>query len=342
LTEETQAAVQAETARQTETARTRWIDPAWHAEVLAWIEARLAERGSRVTWPMTQPHIRPWSTAISIPTDTGPVWFKAAGPGNAFEAALVSAMATWKTPGILEPIAVELERGWLLLPDGGARLRDVTAGGPGVDHWARILPEWASIQRGLAAHSDDLIALGVPDLHPAKLPDRLAALCEDPEVILRDNDRARLRKLLPEYAEWCTELDSIGIAASLQHDDLHDGNVFVGDRGDRIFDWGDASVAHPFGTLLVTFRSIVNRGLGDEAATGRALDRLRDAYLEAWTDEHAIADLRRATPLAMRVAIVGRSLSWQRALRGIPMEDRGEWAGTVGGWLMDLFEPNLV
>lgn len=331
-----------EAGRQTATARSRWLDPAWHVEVLAWIETRLAERGISVTGLVAQPHIRPWSTAISVPTDAGPVWFKAAGPGNGYEAALLSAMARWQTPGILEPIAIEPERGWLLLPDGGPRLRDVTGGGPGLDHWARILPEWASIQRHLAPRADDLIAVGVPDLRPATLPARLATLCDDPDVLLSKDDRERLRALVPTYAAWCAELESVGIAASLQHDDLHDGNVFVGEGGDRIFDWGDANLAHPFGTLLVTFRSITNRGLGDDADAGRALDRLRDAYLEAWTDQHPMAELRRAVPLAMRTAIVGRSLSWQRALSGIPLDERGEWGDAVGGWLLDLFEPNLV
>ena len=42
----------------------------------------------------------------------------------------------------------------------------------------------------------------------------------------------------------------------LQHDDLHDGNVFA---DGRVFDWGDASVGHPFGVLLVTSRVAADR-----------------------------------------------------------------------------------
>jgi len=44
----------------------------------------------------------------------------------------------------------------------------------------------------------------------------------------------------------------------------------------------------------------------------------------------------------MRLAIIGRALSWHRALAGIPPHHQGEWAGNVGGWLMDLLEPDLV
>jgi hypothetical protein len=69
------------------------------------------------------------------------------------------------------------------------------------------------------------------------------------------------------------------------------------------------------------------------------LTQLRDAYLEPWTASHTRAELAAAVPLAMRVAIVGRALSWQRALTGVPAEDQGEWTGNIGGWLLELFEP---
>jgi hypothetical protein len=332
----------AEAARQTRAARARWLDPAWHAEVRLWIEQQLAARGLGMVGSITQPHIRPWSTTLAVTSTAGQVWFKAAGPGTIQEAALLDVMARLGIAGVVQPLAVQPARGWMLLPDGGPRLRDVAEGGPGVEHWLRILPEWAQMQRRLAPHVDELLAVGVPDLRPERLPDLLAGLSDDSEADLSTDDRARLRALVPTYAGWCEELEGSGIAASLQHDDLHDGNVFVGHDGDRIFDWGDAGIAHPFGTLLVTLRSIASHGLGDEPAATRTLDRLRDAYLEPWTGEHTLAELTRLVPVAMRVAIVGRSLSWKRGLQDIPMDDRGEWADGIGGWLMELFEPNLV
>lgn len=328
-----------ETVRQTRTARSRWLDPDWHAAVLAWVGDQLGRRGLRITGRVEQPHIRPWSTTLSVPTDAGPTWFKAGGPGNAYEAALLEALARWGTSGVLAPLAVDVERGWLLLPDGGTRLRETLDGGPGLEAWERILGEWASIQRDVAPRAAELLALGVPDRRPSAMSGELEALIDDPAAQLEPADRARLRALLPTYATWCAELAALGVESTLQHDDLHDGNVFVGTWGDRIFDWGDASLAHPFGTLLVTFRSISSRGLGDDAAGRGAMARLRDVYLEAWTDRHSRDDLVAAVPLAMRVAIVGRALSWKRALTGIPLDDHGEWTGNVGGWLLELFEP---
>jgi hypothetical protein len=323
-----------------------WLDPTWQAEALAWVDEQLVHLGLSRTGPADQPHVRPWSTVMTIPTATGAVWFKAAGPGTAYEAHLLRELAGWGVPMLLAPLAVEVDRGWLLFPDGGTRLRDELRGSAGVEAWQRILPAYADLQRSLAPRVDALLGFGVPDLRPAAMPGLLTRLIEEPAAGLSEPDRTRLRALLPEYAEWCAVLAASGIASSLQHDDLHDGNVFVGrvgaDQalgGDRIFDWGDAVVAHPFGTLLATLRSIASR----DAGLGRAdLLRLRDAYLEPWTDEQPRATLNETVGMALRVGAVGRAFAWQRALSGVPPPAHGEYAGAVGEWLLELFEPTVI
>ncbi|WP_211291377.1 phosphotransferase [Micromonospora wenchangensis] len=148
----------------------------------------------------------------------------------------------------------------------------------------------------------------------------------------------RLRAYLPRFADDCGRLADTGIPASVQHDDLHDGNVFAAD-GYRFFDWGDASVAHPFGTLLVTLRSVAHTYSLPEGDP--VLLRLRDAYLEAWTDRHDRAALREAAGLAVRVTTVSRALSWRRALATTD-PGRAEYADAVPGWLGELFAPMPV
>jgi Ser/Thr protein kinase RdoA (MazF antagonist) len=42
----------------------------------------------------------------------------------------------------------------------------------------------------------------------------------------------------PDVAGWADRLDEYGIAPSLNHDDFHDGNVFLRDGQYVFFDWG--------------------------------------------------------------------------------------------------------
>ncbi|MEO3929766.1 phosphotransferase [Micromonosporaceae bacterium B7E4] len=321
----------------------------WQAECDAWIADRLAGLGIVATGPVHTVRVRAWSIVRRLETSAGRIWFKANVPSNGFEAAVVEALAAWVPELVVPPLAVDRDRGWLLGPDGGTILREMAAERPDPVRWAELLRRYAALQRAVAPHADRLVGLGVPDLRPARMPAALTGLLADPTVRLTEPHRAALVASLPEYDRWCADLAADGLPASIQHDDLHDGNVFVGAAGMRFFDWGDACLAHPFGSLLVALNVAADQ-LGADPA-GPELSRLRDAYLEPWTDLRDRADLRHSVRLALRVAKVGRAVSWQRALRGATAPD---WQRALGGpaliapehttapaaWLETLTEPD--
>src|SRR6185503_12691682 len=94
---------------------------------------------------------------------------------------------------------------------------------------------------------------------------------------ITDEERRALVELRPKLNDALGALAALGIEDTVQHDDLHHGNVLVHDGRAVVFDWGDACVSHPFLTLAVTLRFVA-------AATKHALDdgpilALRDAYL---------------------------------------------------------------
>jgi hypothetical protein len=322
--------------------RPDWHDPAWRAAVHAWIADRCAGTGRTLTGPVQDVRVRPWSVVSRAPTTGGDVWFKANSTGSGYEAALVAALARWTPGAVLRPLAVDTGRSWLLCPDAGPTLRDVFAGAPDLGRWERMLAAYAALQRDLAPRAGDLLALGVPDMRPARMPGHLEHLLDDPDVRqdLPNERLAALRALRPEYARWCAELAADGVPASVQHDDLHDGNVFPDGAGYRFFDWGDASVAHPFASLLIALS--VATHLFDLAPDAPERRRLRDAYLEPWRDAADLPTLRRSCTLAARVARVGRSLSWQRALRGAGTAPEPGHRAAVAGWLDELGQPDPV
>ena len=108
----------------------------------------------------------------------------------------------------------------------------------------------------------------------------------------------------------------------------------------RVFDWGDAVVAHPFATLLVSLR--VAAHLSDLAPGAPELLRLRDAYLEPWTGEHDRAHLRETCRLALRVSSVGRAACYRRALLEATPAGLDAFGDSVAGWLGEYFEPTPV
>jgi hypothetical protein len=91
-----------------------WREPGWRRAIETWAAAQLAVAGLSITGPIGQPHVRPRSTALRVPTDGGIVWCKAARPGTAHEVRLLTAFAAWGVRSILRPIGAEPERGCVL------------------------------------------------------------------------------------------------------------------------------------------------------------------------------------------------------------------------------------
>ncbi|HEX7186983.1 MAG TPA: aminoglycoside phosphotransferase family protein [Actinomycetes bacterium] len=324
----------------------RWRDAGFRAEADGWVAAELARAGRRQVGAVEAERLVPWSAVWRVPTDAGPVWFKANASGVAHEARLYEVLVRRTPAHVLDPVALDPDRGWLLLPDGGPTLRQVEGSRTDLAAWERMLREYAQMQRGLETHVDELRAAGVPDAGPDRLPAMRAALLADDRVLLLDAEdglteaqRTELLAEQPAYEALCRDLAAYDIPLSLQHDDLHDNNVFAGPDGAlRVFDWGDAVVGHPFGVLLISLRVVADL-LGVPEGSAAELFRLRDAYLEPWTDGWAAADLREAAHLAVRAGGVSRADCYRRAVIDWPGPGAAPHADGVPGWLLEQRGP---
>ena len=242
-------------------------DPAWLAAMTDWVRASLAARGAALVATPGVVRVLPWSAVFRCHTTAGDVYFKACAPSQAFEPALMRYLAERRPDDVLPVLAADLERAWLLLPDGGTVLRHTLTGTADdlVAHWSAILPRLAALQVALAGDAAHLLSLGVMDRRPAILPALYDAVLADTDRWpldhpdgLSPDDLPRLRAFAPRLSSLCEELDALGPADTLIHDDLHDGHIFVtpqaGGRRYRFFDFGDACVGHPFFQMIAPQR----------------------------------------------------------------------------------------
>jgi EmrB/QacA subfamily drug resistance transporter len=327
-----------------------WSSPSWHEQVASWIDQHLAAAGMERTGPLEQPHVRPWATVLRVPTSVGPVWLKAVGPNAMFEVGLYEILANVAPDRVLVPIATDVPRRWVLLPDGGVSLAERVSGGDLLDALVVILPQYGQLQRDLAPRVNDLLELGVADMCPKVMPRRFDEAFDAVVPYLErhgtDVDRDVHRRL-PDRREafvaWCDELASAPGAASLDHNDLHPWNMLVGTNGiheAKFYDWGDGVVAHPFASMLVAL-GYVQRHVLAGADDDPQLLRLRDAYLEVFSDLASHAELVEAMETACRVAKVARALTWHRSLlaRG---NDGGQHAGAPMECLASLLDDSYL
>ena len=124
----------------------------------------------------------------------------------------------------------------------------------------------------------EMLALGVPDFRLAALADKVEALIG--EIVEQPvEERRRLEASLPWVRAACEELGAAGIPETIQHDDLHDSQVFVRDGRYLLLDWGDSCISHPFFSLAVTLDGVIAWGV-DDVQGSEPTEPYRDAYLE--------------------------------------------------------------
>jgi hypothetical protein len=310
----------------------RWASPAWREEAESWIHDRLADHGIAPMDDVAQPRIRFWSTQLTVPTDRGLMWFKENCPALRAEAAIVQTLTEVAPQHLVPPLGVDPHRGRLLSPDRGETL---AARGPtDAETWALVLRSYADLQRRTERAQPRLLAVGMPVLLPADVPQHLEGLAASlpglpPTSPLRVDAEgaARLRRAAAALRPLVGELAAGPVTPALEHNDLHDNNAFVPYPGEatlRFFDFGDALWAHPFTSLGLPLR-LMCRQWGTTTDDPR-IQRLLRRYLAAWKDRAPMVDLLRLAGLAARLMPVHRLETWRRVLTDATDQEVAPWA----------------
>ena len=272
------------------------------ASAEAWIRTYLRPVG-----PIETARERPWATVLRVPLANSVAWFKACSPVQAFEPRLTAKLFARWPDRVVEVLALDEERAWLLLADAGTPV-GYYRNPP--ETWLAVLPRYAELQRGEAAYTAEHLTHHVPDLRIATMPARYEDLLRH-DLPLEGDEVGRLRKFAARFAELCGELAAYNVPETVQHDDLHGANLYANGERLRLLDWGDASISQPFASLVVTFRFLETINQLPPADPWFA--RLRDAYLEPWG-----RGLAGAFDLAILVGTFAHAFAWARPRDALP------------------------
>lgn len=319
------------------------MQPGWFEQASVWIHAELERQGIEVSGPIEQPHSRPWSTVLRVPSSEGAMYFKATSPVDPYEPVLLQSLARWRPHLVPELLSVDTRRGWLLMRDAGQMLRNTIRPTRDIRFWFTVLPIYAELQIEMAERVPELLRLGVPDRRLSVLPGLYEPLLADVDVLridqplgLTSEQHRRLLDLFPRVAELCDELATHDIAETLNHGDLNDANVLLNGGRSVFLDWGDACISHPFYSLRTVLVSAeISLELEENAPE---LHPLRDAYLEPWTHYESRQELLRAIDLSSRLASINGALTWHRLVSRLEGQPREEYAEPVPALLQEFLD----
>jgi hypothetical protein len=292
--------------------RPPWSRPGWFAEASLWIAQELARHGYVLLSPVEQVDNWCLSCVLRAPTTRGDVYLKVSPDLPLFvnEAAVVSKLAERFPQNIPRPLSVDLRRRWMLLDDFGPHL----AKRPSIEARRAMVRRFAHLQQTAIDQVPQLLEMGCIDRRLQTLAKQIEGLASDRELAdsLSGGELGQLRGGAATFKAMCRELADVGIPETLNHGDLHLGNVARRNGRLLFFDWTDASVAHPFLDMISIFNE------RDEVLRSR----LRDHYLALWGDYGPPAQLRRAWTLAEPLFALHQAVSYQSILRHLEEPSR--------------------
>ena len=315
----------------------RWHDPDWQQQAHEWIRTETSHQSIQLTGEIEQPHAYAWSTVMRVPSNDGMLFFKATAAETLYEAALTQKLAGWYPDCMPELVAVDIPRGWMLMRDGGEQLRASIRPTQDIQPWQPVITRYAELQIGLAEHISEILALGIPDHRLAALPPLFSQFLVEKDNLMIDQEKGltsaefqQLQNLTSRFEQICTDLASFGIPESLNHGDFHDGNVLLKNGRITFFDWGDATVTHPFVSLRTFLVSMeISLNLYDWAPPTSEMTVLLDRYLEQWEKFAPKEDLLNAYAFSRPVAPIVTTLKWHQGITCMEGSVREEYAWIV-------------
>jgi phosphotransferase family enzyme len=291
-----------------------WQREGWLPDARAWIAAVLPDVSE----------IRQFSSwcnscILRVDAPTGRAWFKAVHTNWREEPAITDTLARLLPGRTPESLAIDEERGWMLLGD----LDGAPGDGLPVEERLGVAEALGGLHRTAVPLVEELLAGGCADRRADILATQIEALAADDEVPWPGDLRERFRSAVPRFHDLCPRLEDVSIPATLVHGDLHAGNAIrVGDRF-VIFDWSDGCIADPFVDVLMFVMRM------PEDAELRA--SFRDRYLAGWglTGSDAAAYVELAEPLAA----MHHAITYQRIHHAFSAYDRALFAGALPRWI---------
>lgn len=213
---------------------------------------------------------------------------------------------------------------------------------PDLALWQGALAGYAALQVELAAQTDELLALGVPERGLDWIDAHIDSLLDDEAILsgshnpLTAEQITQVRKLGPRLHQACETLATFNIPSSLEHGDLWTGQIIVRPEGGFIYtDWSDSAITCPLFSLPYFVAEVDNELPG----VSNARDHLRDAYLSTWTAFEPMSRLLEAYESVKLLSPLYTTM--QYAYDILPrMERRWEMANMVGYNLRLLLREN--
>ena len=314
-----------------------WESIGWHLNACNWIRLQLTSTGTSPITSIVQQRAWGLSCTMKVGTDAGDVYFKATPQFMAHEGRVMQAVAQTCPELLPSPLAVDSDRGWLLMHDfGGEMLHEC----PHITRWEEALRLFSQAQVEQSENIRYWLSANIPDRRLGRMVemiDPLIASCgrmlTGGDNGLSDTEIESLGSLSLPLKLMCARLAQVTVPHTLVHGDLG-GNIVVREDGYTFFDWTDVCVSHPFFEMATISGAYFDESVLKDNPD--ADDRLRDAYLEPWIKYEPMERLIEEFDAARPLAALHQAMTYMWILTNISPDARPELEGGLLHWVRYL------
>ncbi len=310
-----------------------WFQENYKDYIKNWIDKELEKANVYLNGEIEHIKESDTSLVLRVPTNEDNYYFKAVGPGSKYEVSLSRLLHMENPKKTVEVLGINETEGWQLMKElKGQTLRTLKD----KKVWQKAISEYAEFQISQIGNVEKFLQIGVPNRRISILKEEInqniVQMCE---TGLSKEETKSVMALLPTLMDMCDEMESI-IPASIEHGDLHTNNIMVVENNVVFFDWGDASVSHPFFSTRIFWNTLYDL-ISLESEWLEMVEEFRPYYLEPWTKIAPMKEIDRALRISDELACVYRALGWHLYITPY-REDKADSYNKPAQWLQVLLE----
>lgn len=271
-----------------------------------WIEEIASRSGLDLVGSYDEVKASDLSIVQRIRMENGNLYFKSSGGISQFEGKLSQSLYSFDPRHTVEVIATHETKPWFIMNELlGIPLRQIKD----KKVWKQCLQEYAYLQVKLSKQIDNYLEIGLPDRRMNVLKNEIQTYLNEMCLTgLNEEETKKILSLKSELLQMCDRMEGI-VPHSLDHGDLHSANIQWMNNHPVFFDWGDASVTHPFFSTRIFWNSLYDL-IDSDLQWQETVEEFRPYYLEPWTEFAPLHELEKLLLISDQLACVYRAIGW--------------------------------
>ncbi|MHB9132381.1 MAG: phosphotransferase family protein [Armatimonadota bacterium] len=293
-----------------------WMEPQTYQQINHWLVEQLHTRSASLQAPPKHVKSSYLGMVMRVQTTQGTCYVKTEPRIFSREIPIMAVLSSWNLSGIPQPVFLEETARWMVTSevDGPtlAEIDDVTVWESALRHYARL--QQAALPHLASMRETDLFY----DHRPATVACELDRIADELDVLLAGHpdtlspeEYQAFRRCIPPAQALCEKIAVSPVPNTLEHGDLHPGNIRITADGPVILDWAWSSIAPPFHSLALLLHE---KRLPAKLQPLRM--QLRDVYLQEWTAYAPLPHLITLVDMVQRwrdVEYIVGDAAWVRA-----------------------------